>query len=187
MRDLPLSKRLERAILDSQSPGIGGMSAEVVVDVLDQFLMLARLRNRVSTIWPPSTASSQAVGGTRPRRFCSARHVTNGERSGHRCQRRRQMGHRGRGHERSSCAAGPGLTAPDLLIAECADILWIKVRRSELSEREAAFAAGLLACADIDLVAMRPYPETAVRIALTSITPPMTVSTSRSPKPKADL
>jgi Protein of unknown function (DUF1524)/Protein of unknown function DUF262 len=28
MRDLPLSKRLERAILDSQSPGIGGMSAK---------------------------------------------------------------------------------------------------------------------------------------------------------------
>ena len=63
------------------------------------------------------------------------------------------------------CAAWP-LTAPDLLIAECANILWKKVRRSELSEREAAFAAGLLARADIDLVAMRPYPETAVRIAL---------------------
>ena len=60
---------------------------------------------------------------------------------------------------------GLALTAPDLLIAECADILWKKVRRSELSEREAAFAAGLLARADIDLVAMRPYLETAVRIA----------------------
>jgi len=57
------------------------------------------------------------------------------------------------------------LAAPDLLIAECANILWKKVRRSELSEREAAFAAGLLARADIDLVAMRPYLETAVRIA----------------------
>jgi predicted nucleic acid-binding protein len=55
---------------------------------------------------------------------------------------------------------------PDLLIAECADILWKKVRRNELSEREAAFAAGLLARPDIDLVAMRPYLETAVRIAL---------------------
>jgi predicted nucleic acid-binding protein len=61
---------------------------------------------------------------------------------------------------------GLALTAPDLLIAECANILWKKVRRSELSEREAAFAAGLLARADIDLVAMRPYLETAVRIAL---------------------
>ena len=81
------------------------------------------------------------------------------------------MGHRGRGHERSSCAARPGLTAPDLLIAQCAEILWKKVRRSELSEREAALAAGLLACADIDLVAMRPYLETAVRIAL-ALDPP---------------
>ena len=61
---------------------------------------------------------------------------------------------------------GLALTAPDLLIAECANILWKKVRRSELSEREAAFAAGLLARADIDLVAMRPYLETAVTIAL---------------------
>jgi len=57
------------------------------------------------------------------------------------------------------------LSAPDLLVAECANILWKKVRRSELSEREAAFAAGLLARADIELVAMRPYLEAATRIA----------------------
>ena len=61
---------------------------------------------------------------------------------------------------------GRALAAPDLLIAECANILWKKVRRNELSEQEAAFAAGLLARADIELVAMRPYLETAVRIAL---------------------
>jgi predicted nucleic acid-binding protein len=60
---------------------------------------------------------------------------------------------------------GLALTALDLLIAECANILWKKVRRSELSEREAAFAAGLLARADIDLVAMRPYLESAVGLA----------------------
>jgi predicted nucleic acid-binding protein len=58
---------------------------------------------------------------------------------------------------------GRALAAPDLLIAERANILWEKVRRNELSEREAAFAAGLLARADIELVAMRPYLETAVR------------------------
>jgi predicted nucleic acid-binding protein len=74
------------------------------------------------------------------------------------------MGHRGRGH--ALALRGLALTAPDLLIKECADILWRKIRRSELSEREASFAAGLLARADIDLVAMRPYLETAVRIAL---------------------
>ena len=54
------------------------------------------------------------------------------------------------------------VVAPDLLVAECANILWKKVRRNELSEQEAAFAAGLLARADIELVAMRPYLETAV-------------------------
>jgi predicted nucleic acid-binding protein len=61
---------------------------------------------------------------------------------------------------------GRALAAPDLLIAECANIPWKKVRRNELSEREAAFAAGLLARADIELVAMRPYLEVAVRIAV---------------------
>jgi predicted nucleic acid-binding protein len=49
------------------------------------------------------------------------------------------------------------LAAPDLLIAECANILWRKVRRRELSEREAGFAAGILSRVDIDLVATRPY------------------------------
>ena len=58
------------------------------------------------------------------------------------------------------------LAAPDLLIAECANILWKKVRRNELSEQESVFAAGLLALADIELMAMRPYLEAAVRIAV---------------------
>ena len=58
------------------------------------------------------------------------------------------------------------LAAPDLLIAECANILRKKVRRNELSEQEAVFAAGLLARADIELMAMRPYLEAAVRIAV---------------------
>jgi predicted nucleic acid-binding protein len=61
---------------------------------------------------------------------------------------------------------GRALAAPDLLIAECANILWKKVRHNELSEQEAVFAAGLLARADIELMAMRPYLEAAVRIAV---------------------
>jgi predicted nucleic acid-binding protein len=61
---------------------------------------------------------------------------------------------------------GRALAAPDLLIAECANILWKKVRRNEFSEQEAVFAAGLLARADIELMAMRPYLEAAVRIAV---------------------
>ena len=37
------------------------------------------------------------------------------------------------------------LVAPDLLFAECANILWKKVRRSELTKEEAAVAAQTLA------------------------------------------
>jgi predicted nucleic acid-binding protein len=58
------------------------------------------------------------------------------------------------------------LIAPDLLIAECANVLWKKARRNELNAREAEFAAGLLGRADIELVGMRPYLEAATRIAI---------------------
>ena len=58
------------------------------------------------------------------------------------------------------------LAAPDLLVAECANILWKKVRRKELSEAEASLAARLLARADIELVPMRPLLELATRTAV---------------------
>jgi predicted nucleic acid-binding protein len=61
---------------------------------------------------------------------------------------------------------GRALAAPDLLVAECANSFWKKVRRRELSEREAVFAAGLLARANIELMPMRPYFEAAVGIAV---------------------
>lgn len=57
------------------------------------------------------------------------------------------------------------LRAPDLLIAECGNILWKKVRRAELSEAEAMLAAGLLQRADIGLEPMRPLLEPATRLA----------------------
>ncbi|CAK0765232.1 hypothetical protein CCP3SC1_450011 [Gammaproteobacteria bacterium] len=41
------------------------------------------------------------------------------------------------------------LAAPDLIIAECANILWKKVRRGELSPDEASLAARLLQKANI--------------------------------------
>ena len=59
------------------------------------------------------------------------------------------------------------LLAPDLLVVECANILWKKVRRRELSEDEAMVAARLLARADIELEPMRPLLEPAMRLALT--------------------
>jgi predicted nucleic acid-binding protein len=58
------------------------------------------------------------------------------------------------------------LAAPDLLIPECANILWKKVRRSELTADEAVLAARLLARADVELAPMRPYLEAATRIAV---------------------
>jgi predicted nucleic acid-binding protein len=57
------------------------------------------------------------------------------------------------------------LAAPDLLVAECANVLWRKVRKGELSEDEALYAARLLARVEIDLMPMRPYLEAAVGLA----------------------
>ena len=58
------------------------------------------------------------------------------------------------------------LTAPDLIMSECANILWKKVRRNELSAEEATFAGRLLANADIDLVPTRPLVDAAIEIAV---------------------
>ncbi|MBJ7378530.1 type II toxin-antitoxin system VapC family toxin [Sphingobium sp.] len=58
------------------------------------------------------------------------------------------------------------LAAPDLLMAECADILWQKVARSELDPDEAVLAARLLQQADIELYPMRSLLEPAAQIAI---------------------
>ncbi|MCC6471202.1 MAG: type II toxin-antitoxin system VapC family toxin [Alphaproteobacteria bacterium] len=58
------------------------------------------------------------------------------------------------------------LAAPDLLTAECANILWKKVRRRELSKEEAVLAAGLVARSDIELHPMRALLEPACRLAI---------------------
>jgi predicted nucleic acid-binding protein len=59
------------------------------------------------------------------------------------------------------------LFAPELLVAECANILWKKARRDELSLHEALFAARLLQRADIELSPMRGLLEPATRLAIT--------------------
>jgi predicted nucleic acid-binding protein len=58
------------------------------------------------------------------------------------------------------------LIAPDLLVAECSNILWKKARKRELSIDEATFAARLLQAADIELLPTRSLLETATRIAI---------------------
>jgi predicted nucleic acid-binding protein len=58
------------------------------------------------------------------------------------------------------------LIAPELLVAECANILWKKVQREELSREEALLAARLLQIAEIELLPTRSLLESATRIAL---------------------
>lgn len=58
------------------------------------------------------------------------------------------------------------LIAPELLVAECANILWKKVQRGELSKDEALLAARLLEAADIELLPTRPLLVAATRIAI---------------------
>jgi predicted nucleic acid-binding protein len=58
------------------------------------------------------------------------------------------------------------LFAPELLIAECANILWKKARRDELTLEEALLAAKLLQRADIELSPMRSLLEPATRLAI---------------------
>jgi predicted nucleic acid-binding protein len=58
------------------------------------------------------------------------------------------------------------LVAPDLLIAECANILWKKVQRRELVSDEALMAARLLERADIEIFPTRHLLEAATKIAI---------------------
>jgi predicted nucleic acid-binding protein len=69
------------------------------------------------------------------------------------------------GSERSLALAGSRLVAPDLLLVECANVLWKKVRRHELSDAEAGAAAALLEAADIELVPARGLMERTVALA----------------------
>jgi predicted nucleic acid-binding protein len=56
--------------------------------------------------------------------------------------------------------------APELLVAECANILWKKAQRREMSANEALLAARLLEGADIELLPTRALLEAATRLAI---------------------
>ena len=58
------------------------------------------------------------------------------------------------------------LFAPELLVAECANVLWKKTRRNELTLDEARLAARLLQRADIELAPMRALLEPATELAI---------------------
>lgn len=61
---------------------------------------------------------------------------------------------------------GERLSAPDLLMPECANILWKKTRRGELSREEAGLAIDLLARADVELVPARALAASALTLSL---------------------
>jgi len=58
------------------------------------------------------------------------------------------------------------LIAPELLIAECANILWKKVQRGELLKDEALLAARPLQGAEIELLPTRFLFEAATRMSI---------------------
>lgn len=58
------------------------------------------------------------------------------------------------------------LMAPDLLVPECANILWKKVKRKELTKDEALLAARLLQSVEIELAPSRTLMEAATRLAI---------------------
>ena len=57
--------------------------------------------------------------------------------------------------------------APELLIAECANILWKKVIRNELSVGEARLAGRLIALSGIEFVAMKSLLMASLDLAVT--------------------
>lgn len=58
------------------------------------------------------------------------------------------------------------LAAPDLILAECANVLWKKVRRGQFTAEAAMVAVRLLARAQIELVPTRSLLREATRLAI---------------------
>jgi predicted nucleic acid-binding protein len=58
------------------------------------------------------------------------------------------------------------LFAPDLLTAECANVLWKKHRLGEITAREASLAARLLERAEVEFTPMRRLLDRAVGLAV---------------------
>jgi|HubBroStandDraft_3_1064219.scaffolds.fasta_scaffold33308_3 predicted nucleic acid-binding protein len=69
------------------------------------------------------------------------------------------------GSEAASGLAGEALSAPSLLLAECANALWVKARRGELDAEEAVDRLALLHQAPVRLVAIEVLTESAARLA----------------------
>ncbi|MCC7017421.1 MAG: type II toxin-antitoxin system VapC family toxin [Rhodospirillales bacterium] len=69
------------------------------------------------------------------------------------------------GGERAAALKGARLYAPDLWVAECANVLWKKAARNEITADEAELAAMAIEAAEVELIATRPLLARAVRLA----------------------
>lgn len=58
------------------------------------------------------------------------------------------------------------LLAPDLLLAECANILWKKIQRGELLKDEALLAIQILAGAEVELLSARSLCHAATQLSI---------------------
>jgi predicted nucleic acid-binding protein len=58
------------------------------------------------------------------------------------------------------------LAAPDLLFIDCANVLWAKARRGQITPADARAAMAAIESAPIRAVAIRPYAAAAQAIAL---------------------
>lgn len=57
-------------------------------------------------------------------------------------------------------------TAPDLLVAECANALWKRVRRGEMTDKEAVLAVKLVAINEMQLEPMQSLAAAALELAV---------------------
>lgn len=71
------------------------------------------------------------------------------------------------GSEAASLLAGESLSSPSLLLAECANALWAKTRRREITADEMLERLSLLLSAPIHLVPLEELVEDATRLAAT--------------------
>ena len=71
------------------------------------------------------------------------------------------------GSEAASLLAGESLSSPSLLLAECANALWAKARRREITVDEMLERLSLLRSAPVLLVPLEDLVEDATRLAAT--------------------
>ena len=70
------------------------------------------------------------------------------------------------GSDHAAALATYRLSAPDLLDAECANVLWVKVTRAEISETDALTRISRLIAAPVDRVPCRELASAALKLSI---------------------